>query len=1011
MVKFYLSFSRCIAILLLLLTTTAWSQNRTVTGTVKTSDDGSALPGVNILEKGTSNGTVTDANGDFSISVGNQATLTLTFIGYTNQEIVVGEQSVINVTMEPDATELAEVVVVGYGTIQKKDLTGAVSQVSSRDFNSGINPNPLQAIQGKVAGLNITQSSGDPNQSPTVRLRGYTSLMGGSDPLYVVDGVIGVPINSISPSDIERIDVLKDASASAIYGSRAANGVIMITTKRGKEGKTIITFNNYVGMEKISNQLDLLDANEYRAQVSRIKGDASFSDSQKFPKDPNGNNYSTDWMKEITRTAYTNNHDLALSGGTSSLSYRGSLNYIKREGIVNNTGFERVTGRINLDQKAIDNKLSVQYNLAITTTNSDLSNDDVVNRALLFLPTLPVHNPDGSYYEIPGSFDQYNPVAMQENFQNLEEKKVLIGGINVKYEIIPGLTLGANGAYRNENTINSVAYNGAIKGYTNNQGSASKTLDQTNNKLLELTAEYKKNFGSNHNFTVLGGYSYQDNIDDGFGANNKDFVEGSYAIYGYNQLSLGRAALLQPSQSYTSSYKSKTTLISFFGRANVNLSDKYNITATLREDGSSKFGSNNKWGVFPSIAAGWTISNEGFLSGNNTLNYLKLRVGWGQTGNSEGVNPYNSLLLYGQNSTYYDGQREDFLPGYGAIQNANPDLKWEVLTQLNVGLDFELFEGKITGTLEAYEKTTTDMLYIYNVASDGLRYFANTFTSNVGEMSNKGIELSLGGDIISSSDFGWNSRLIGSIYKNKIVNLHNDEFGVPTILYNSFGGRGLGGIYASQLREDHPLGEFTIPHFVQFDANGDILMEAKDGGPLTNDAALTKNYDAGIGIPKFTLAFTNTFRYKAFDLSFQLRGMFGNKIINNLRSNFALPGSILESNMLKEVGDYPIEYSTPRMSDLWLENASFVRLDNWQIGYNIPAKGVLQNARVYIGGNNLFVITKYKGIDPELQVDGDLPVTGNAPNSIGQAPNSIGMDYSNVYPKTRTFQLGLNLTF
>lgn len=1002
MVKFYLSFSRCFAVLLLLLTTTAWSQNRTVTGTVRTADDGSPLPGVNILEKGTTNGTVTDADGNFSISVGSQASLMLTFIGYTNQEISVGAQNVINVSLVPDITELSEVVVVGYGTVQKKDLTGAVSQVSARDFNAGINLNPLQSIQGKVAGLNITQSSGDPNQSPTVRLRGYTSLLGGSDPLYVVDGVIGVPINSISPSDIERIDVLKDASASAIYGSRAANGVIMITTKRGKEGKTMVTFNNYVGMETISNQLDLLDANEYRAQVSRIKGDASFSDSQKFPKDPNGNNYSTDWMKEVTRTAYTNNHELALSGGTSSLSYRGSLNYTKRGGIVKNTGFERVTGRINLDQKAINNKLNIQYTLAITTTNSDLSNDDVINRALLFLPTLPVRNPDGTYYEIPGSFDQYNPVAMLENFQNLEEKKVLIGGINLKYEILPGVILGANGAYRNENTINSSAYNGAIKAYTNNQGSASRTFKQTNNKLLELTAEYKKNFGSNHNFAVLGGYSYQDNIDDGFGANNKDFVDGSYAIYGYNQLSLGRAALLQPSQSYTSSFKSKTTLISFFGRANVNLSDKYNVTATLRQDGSSKFGSNNKWGLFPSVAAGWTISNEGFLSGKNTLNYLKLRVGWGQTGNSEGVNPYNSLLLYGQTSTYYDGQREDFLPGYGVVQNANPDLKWEVLTQLNIGLDFEMFNGKISGTIEAYDKTTTDMLYIYNVASDGSKYFANTYTSNVGKMSNKGIELSLGGEMISSGEFRWNSRLVGSVYKNKIVNLHNDEFGVPTILYNAFGGRGLGGIYSSQLREDHPLGEFTIPHFVEFDANGDILMEAKDGGPLTNDAALTKLYDVGIGIPKTTVAFINTFTYKNFDLSFQLRGMFGNKIINNLRSNFALPGSILESNMLKEVADYPIEYSTPRLSDLWLENASFVRLDNWQIGYRIPVTGVLQNAYVYIGGNNLFVITKYKGVDPELQVKGDL---------AGQAPNSIGMDYSNVYPKTRTFQLGLNLTF
>jgi TonB-dependent starch-binding outer membrane protein SusC len=1003
MMKFYLSLKRYFMFLLLFVTSTmALSQSKTITGTVKSSDDNSPLPGVNVLEKGTSNGTVTNSDGNFSLATGAQATLVFTFIGYGAQEISVANQSVVDVTMVPEVTQLSDVVVVGYGTVQKKDLTGAVASVTSRDFNAGINPNPLQAIQGKVAGLNITQPSGDPNQAPTVRLRGYTSLLGGSDPLYVVDGVIGVPINSISPADIEQMDVLKDASASAIYGSRAANGVIMITTKRGKEGKTSISFNNYVGIETISNELDLLNADQYRAQVSRIKGDASFDDTQKFPKDANGNGYSTDWMNEILQKGHTINDELAISGGTSSLSYRGSLNYTKREGIVKNTGFDRVTGRINLDQKAIDNKLNIQYNLALTTISSDLANNDIINRALLFLPTLPVYNPDGTYYEIPGSFDAFNPVAMQNNFQNDQEKKILIGGMNIHYEVVPGLTLGANGAYRYENEVNSLAYNGTILGYTSNQGNASRELKQINNKLLELTAQYKTNFGTNHNLTVLGGYSYQDNIDDGFLASNKDFIAGSYSLTGYNRLSLGRGALLQPGQGYATSNKAKTTLISFFGRATVNLSDRYNLTATLRQDGSSKFGANNKWGTFPSVAAGWIISNEGFLAGKHTLNFLKLRVGWGQTGNSEGLNPYNSLLLYDQTSTYYDGQREDFLPGYGAVQNANPNLKWEVLTQVNIGLDFEMFDGGLNGTLEVYDKKTTDMLYVYNVAPDGVNYFATTITSNVGEMSNKGIELTLGGDVIRSLDFRWNARLVGSVYKNEMVKLSNTEFGAPTIFYNAFGGRGLGGIYASQLREGHPLGEFTIPRFVGFDTNGDILMEAKDGGAPTNDASLTKLYDAGIGTPKYTVALVNGFTYKHFDLSFQLRGMFGNKIINNLRSNFALPGSILENNMLTEVADYPINYSTPRMSDLWLESASFVRLDNWQVGYNIPVKGVLQNARVYVGGNNLFVITDYKGVDPELEVKGDL---------AGQAPNSIGMDYSNIYPKTRTFQLGLNLTF
>lgn len=1001
MIKLLLQLRRQIPYCLLFVTSIAWSQTRVVSGSVKAANEGAPLPGVSVVEKGTNNGTATDADGRFSLSIGEQATLILSFIGYESQEIVVGNQTTIEVLLKEDVTQLGEVVVIGYGTVQKKDLTGAVTQVTAKDLNPGITPNPLQAIQGRVAGLNITQSSGDPNQAPTVRLRGYTSLLGGSDPLYVVDGVIGVPINSISPSDIEQIDVLKDASASAIYGSRAANGVIMITTKRGKEGKTVVSFNNYVGVETISNRLNLLNADEYRSEVVRIKGEASLNDQQKFPKDANGNGYSTDWMKEITRTGFTNNHEIAISGGTSSLQYRGSLNYVKRDGIIKNTGFDRVTGRINLDQKALNNKLTIQYNLSTTMTNSDLVYNDIINRATLFLPTLPVRNADGSYYEIAGSFDQFNPVAMLENYQNQSEQRVLIGGMRVNYEILPGLTIGANGAYRNDATVNSQAYNGAIKAYLSNQGLASRKFDQTNNKLLELTAQYKKNFTADNNMTLLGGYSYQDNIDDGFAANNKDFVDGSYALIGYNRLSLGRGALLQPGQTYTTSYKSKTTLISFFARANFNFSSKYNITATIRRDGSSKFGSNNKWGMFPSVAAGWTLTNESFLSGGNTLSYLKLRAGWGQTGNSEGLRPYQSLLLYDQNSTYYDGRRGDFLPGYGVVQNANPNLKWEVLSQWNVGLDFELFNGRVSGSLEGYKKLTTDMLYIYNVASDGSKYFATTFTANVGQMSNSGFELSIGGDVIATSKFKYNARIVGSVYANKMVSLSDAEFGAPTIRYNNFDGRGLGGITASQLQEGRPLGEFTIPRFVGFDTNGDMLMEAADGGAPTNDATKTKLYNAGVGIPRTTLSLINTFTMGKWDLTFQLRGMFGNKVINNLRSNLMLPGSILETNMLKDISTLPANYSTPRLSDYWLESGSFVRLDNWQVGYNWQAKRGL-NARIYAGGNNLFIITKYKGVDPELQVRGDLN---------GQTPNSIGMDYSNVYPKTRSFQLGVNLTF
>lgn len=1013
MLKFYHIFKSMLCLLILLSPGWTLAQERTITGKVMSADDNMQLPGANILVKGSSSGTVTDSDGQFSLAIGENTTLVVSFVGYVSQEVVITNQTNITVSLIPDATSLAEVVVVGYGTVQKKDLTGSVTNLSQKDFNAGINPNPLQAIQGKVAGLNITQPSGDPNQAPTVRLRGYTSLAGGSDPLYVVDGVIGVPINSISPSDIDKMDVLKDASASAIYGSRAANGVIIVTTKRGKDGKPTISFNNYIGMENISKRLDLMNADEYRAEVTRIKGAASLSDGLKFPTDANGKGYNTDWMKQITRTGYTNNHELALAGGTSQLSYRGSLNYMKREGIVKNTDFERITGRINVDQKALNDKLQVQYNLAITSTNSNNTWDDVINRAVLFLPTLPVQNTDGSYYEVPGSFDLYNPVAMQKNFQSPSHNTILVGAMNAKYEIVKGLTLGVNGALKSNQTRSMQAFNVNTKAFLGMLGQASQDFEQSNDKLMELTAQYKTNFGSSNNLTVLGGYSYQGFVNDGFGAMNNigdASLAGTrlYELYGYNNLGAYQGTLIRPQSNYTSSFKNASTLISFFGRATANFSDKYNITATVRRDGSSKFGANNKWGTFPSLAVGWTLSNEGFLSGGSTLNYLKLRAGWGQTGNSEGVNSYRSLLLYGTvqgtQATYYDPILKAFVPGVDITQNANPNLKWEKLQQVNLGLDFELFDGKISGTLEVYDKRTKDMLYNYTVPLDGKNYFVNTQLANVGEMSNKGIELSVGGDAISSDNFRWNTRIVGSVFKNKVEKLSGNGYESGQILYNYFNGRGLGLITASQLREGHPMGEFYIPHFRGYDENGLIQYETEDGG-VTTDYASAKKFEKGSGIPKATVSWINTFTYKHFDFSFQLRGVFGNKIINNLRSNLTLSGSILENNMLRDIDQYPANYSIPGLSDQWLESGSFVRLDNWQLGYNIPVGGnAIKNARVYVAGNNLFVITKYKGIDPELQVKGDL-------GTDFATPNSIGMDYSNVYPKTRSFQLGVNLTF
>ncbi|WP_020596514.1 SusC/RagA family TonB-linked outer membrane protein [Spirosoma panaciterrae] len=1016
--KSLLGFLSALVMLLLLGNSAAWAQGRTVTGKV-TDPAGSGLPGVSVQIKGTQRGTNTDADGKYSLAnVPDNATLVMSFIGYTSQEVVVGARSTVDVKLSDDTKALEEVVVVGYGTSKRKDLTGSVVQVTSKDFNAGVNPNPLQAIQGKVAGLVITAPSGDPNQQPTVRLRGYTSLAGGSDPLYVVDGMIGVPINTISPSDIESMDVLKDASASAIYGSRAANGVILITTKRGKSGKTTVAFNNYVGVSTISRRYEMLDAQGYRDAVTQIKGAASLNDKQRFPD----GNYNTDWQKEVTQNGVVNNHDISIAGGSPTFSYRGSVNYINQNGIVKNTGLDRVTGRVNLDQKAFDNRLNVQYNLSYSETNKKYDSG-IIGRAVTFLPTLPVRNADGSYYEVGGSFDLFNPVAMLDNVINNGVQRYLQGGMSLRYEVLDGLTLGVSGQLQRDNTVNNYYTNPAIKAYAANNGRASRSFSESNTKLLELTANYTKGFGAqNSNYTLLAGYSYQNFDNDGFTAANSGFVTPDI---NFSNLGLGSGTLVNPGNNYATSYRNNSKLISFFGRATLNLNDKYNVTATIRRDGSSKFGANNKWGVFPSVGAGWTITNESFFPKSNTLNFLKLRAGWGQTGNSEGIAAYNSIQLYGQKGTYYDGTLGDFLPGYGITQNANPNLKWEVLTTSNVALDFQLLGGRFSGTLEYYNKLTKDMLYPYSVPADGITYFTNYILANVGSMRNSGFELSFGGDVIQKGNFSWNARAVAAYNKNTIVSLSNDQFSNGQVRFNAFNGRGLSDVFASYLWPGQPLGEFNnVPTFTgSYSSDGQPLLKAGSGDTPVTDvskadaaAAIAAGNPLKQGNPQpfLNASFINTFRYKGFDVYFQLRGTFGNTILNAIRSNLLIPGSILETNMAKGVTDYPKNYGVNVLSTNWLESGSFVRFDNWQIGYNIPlpASKYISNARVYLGGNNLFIITKYKGIDPELQVKADLQTNNGV---IQQAPNSVGMDgggYGNtVYPKTRTFQLGLNLTF
>lgn len=983
----------CLLATALLTSLGAYAQDRQVSGKVTDAGDNSAIPGVNVSVKGTTRGVTTGADGTYRISAGDGATLVFSYVGYTTQEVPAGNQTTLDVRLAADVTSLEEVVVVGYGTARKKDLTGSVAQVSAKDFNPGINNNPLQAIQGRVAGLVISNTSGDPNANPQVRLRGITSLTGNADPLTVVDGVIGVPLNSVSPNDIETIDVLKDASAAAIYGSRAANGVIVVTTKRGKEGRSSVTYSNYFAYGTIARKLPFLNGDEYREQVRRIKGDAALAGVDK------GGN--TDWLYgEIMRPTFSQNHDLGFTGGGNGFSYRASIQYLGQPGLVKNTGLDRIQGRINVDQKALNNRLNIQYNLALTNDTKQLFDGGITYRASLFLPVFPVRNADGTYYEQPGSFDLRNPVAMLEGQDWDRRDRTMIAATNIGYEIIDGLTLRANVAYRLNNGIEGRKFRLGVVAYAGNNGEAQRRTDETNNVLAEGFLNYVRKF-DNFNMNLLGGYSFQQNTNEGFNVLNRGFVTDDL---GYDNIGTGTAVVQLPSTDYVGSYRNRERLISFFGRATFDLFDRFNVTATLRRDGSSKFGVNNKWGLFPSFAAGWTISDEAFLKGVTAINFLKLRAGWGQTGNSEGLAPYGSIERYGRGSNYFDGASGLWQPGYSINQDENPNLKWEVVEQTNIGLDFAFLNNRLRGSLDLFDKQTKDMLFVYNVPVPP--YKTGQLQSNVGQMQNRGVELALNYAAIQQTDFTWNVGLIMSKVGTQVKSLSNDEFQTGLIRFSPFGGRGLSDVFASQLVEGRPLGEFLIPRFAGFATNGDMLL-VKQGGGTTNKYDEAELYAAGNPQPTFTSSLTNAFTYKNFDLSFLIRGVFGNKILNNTKSNFAIPGSILESNAFRSVADQPINYSVNQLSDYWLESGSFVRMDNLQLGYNFPIDSkVLSRVRAYVAGQNLFLITKYSGTDPELDTRGVLDDPNNR-----QRPSSIGVDNRGIYPKQRTFIVGFQFGF
>ncbi|MCD8741026.1 TonB-dependent receptor [Mucilaginibacter roseus] len=966
------------------------------TGIVKDST-GLALPGVTVNAQNTSSGktisAVTDKDGIFNINNlenGGNYSFTFTYVGYLSKTLTgyaatAGNKISLAVVLKEGATALSQVVVTGYGRSSKAEVTGAITSVQAEDFNRGVISSPAQLLQGKVPGLNVTRS-GNPNETGAIILRGPSTLRSGAqEPFYVIDGVPGASIALLAPEDIMTMDILKDASSTAIYGSRAANGVIMVTTRKAKPGEPRLSYSAYAGFEKVSNQIEVLTGDELRKYLA--------DNNRSLNPVDNNEGANTNWQKELTRSAFSHNHNLSLSGNTGKTAYNVSMNYLKNQGIIKDSELERFILRANIDQKYFNDRLRLNVSAVNSITSTSDIPDEVYQNMLTYLPTVNVKQPDGSYTEnFTRTRGYLNPVSLVDNSVLDGKVKTFLGNAMAEAKLFDGLRYTLSVSYQDEQNNNNAYYkraSGLAQGYN---GYALRNSYTNNKKVLESFFNYDKTFGD-HDVKLLAGYSWQeDRNNDGFSTSNRNFITDALT---YNNLSLGNA----PAGS-TIAYDqvapiSTLRLISFYGRAQYNYKYKYMLQASLRRDGSSAFGVNNRWGYFPAVSAGWNMSKESFMENVKFVNDLKLRAGYGSSGNSLGFDAFTRLLLYQTSTTsrfYYNG---NFINAVGPVQNPNPDLKWERTDMTNIGIDFGLFNNILTGSVDIYEKRTSDLIWNYNVSTT--QYFVNTLTANAGKISNKGIEVMLSAKPFNGKDFKWTTTLNFSHNRNEVVSLSNDVFTLPYLQTAYLGGKGQSANPSQIVQEGYPIGTFLLARYAGKDANG-VSQFFKADGSISNQPPVVADFSiVGNAQPKLLYGWNNSFSYKSFDFSFFLRGVYGNKVLNATLANLNSPSDASNVNIPRfTLGESPNDNNAYILSDRYLESGSYLRLDNATLGYTFKLKTrSINSLRFYATGNNLFIITDYRGIDPESNMGGLNP----------------GVDNNNFYPKTRSFLLGMTVNF
>ena len=940
------------------------------------------IPGVSVLEVGTHNGTSTDLKGNFVLKVASEkSVIKISFLGYQSVEVSANKLGT-KVTLNEETSDLQEVVVVGYGTLRKKDVTGAVASVTNENLNQGATTNPLQQIAGKAAGVVITQTGSEPGTSPSIRIRGITSLIGGSDPLVVIDGIQGDLdfLNQIPPNEIESDDILKDASATAIYGSRGAAGVILVTTKKSEAGTSQIEYSSTVSVDMISKKLDFLTADQWRTQSALWNVPVSADHGS-----------DTDWYGLLSKTGYTQNHSIAIAGGTTKFNYRASVAAILQDGVVINSNNQNYIGRFQATQKALNDKLILTTSLSASTrqnTGSPSSigradfTSNLISNAYVSKPTDPVLNSNGTYFTDPNVFQYINPYAVAETVQNNQTVNNFFGSMNADLEITKGLTAGWFGSWRklDGNSGYYLPASSTVQSAIDNSGIANINNWHEDEKLTDVSLNYKNTFG-NHNIDAIAVYEWQKQTYNGNFTQMKDFINDNTT---YNALQNGSFTSIVPGD--ISSYKNDRTLVSFLGRVNYSYLSRYLLTLSIRRDGSSVFGANHKWGDFPSASVAWRINDESFMKGLDFLNDLKIRAGYGVTGNQQGLYPQNSQqLVAAAGQTYFGGTQ---ITNYAISQNGNADLKWETRAQTNIGLDFALFNSRVSGSVDVYSATTSNLLFNYTVPQPPYPY--GSIVANVGSLLNEGVDFNLNLKVIQTKDFNFSLNGNLSLLKNKVETLSGSINGVPlNTNYVPWGTN-------SYLIVGQPVGTFNILQHLGKDANNnETVVDVNKDGIIDGGSTSPDRKIEGSALPTYTYAFSPVFTYKNFDLSMLFRGSGGNKIYNSVRASFSYFESLGKQNMLASavpLGLFTSQYS----SDLWLEDGSFLRFDNLTLGYRFNTKGLkyISNLRLSLTATNLALFTKYTGIDPELNVNG---------------ANGFGSD-GGIYPRTSTIAVGINVT-